>query len=130
MRANNVSLTRSSTSPGEEESRACETACSIQHLMPPWRSAPGWHKMLSANGTGAYSMEAPQLRCGHRFRYVARFGSLVAAFLLCLGVFLLPLPASGSVVPSALAMANLPRFDLVTNGNDHPLDGTYLVAPA
>jgi hypothetical protein len=52
------------------------------------------------------------------------------AFLLCLGVFVLPLPATVSEVPSALAMANLPRFDLETNGNGYPLDGTYLVAPA
>jgi hypothetical protein len=75
-------------------------------------------------------MEARQLRCEHRFRYVARGVSLVVAFLLCLGVFLLPLPATGSEVPSALAVANLPRFDLEANGNDHPLDESYLVAPA
>ena len=75
-------------------------------------------------------MEARQLRCEHRFRYVARGVSLVMAFLLCLGIFLLPLPATGSEVPSALAMANLPRVDQETNGNGHPLDGTYLVAPA
>jgi hypothetical protein len=74
-------------------------------------------------------MEARQLKCEHRFRYVARFGSLVVAFLLCLGVFLLPLPATGSEVPSALAMANLPRVDLLANGNGYPLDETNLVAP-
>ena len=74
-------------------------------------------------------MEARRLRCEHRFRYVARFGSLVVAFLLCLGVFLLPLPATGSEVPSVLAMANMPRLDLETNGNGYPLEGTYLVAP-
>jgi hypothetical protein len=43
-------------------------------------------------------------------------------------VFVLPLPASGSEVPSGLDMANLPRFDLETNGNGQLLDGTYLVA--
>jgi len=75
-------------------------------------------------------MEARQLKCENRFHYVARFGSLVVAFLMCLGVFLLPLRATGSEVPSALAMANLPRVDLETNGNGHPLDGAYLVAPA
>jgi hypothetical protein len=85
-------------------------------------------KLTGVNGTGAYSMEARRLRCEHRFRYVARFGSLVVAFLLCLGVFLLPLPATGSEVPSALAKANLPRLDLETNGNAPPLDGAYLVA--
>jgi hypothetical protein len=78
-------------------------------------------------------MEARRLKCEHRFRYVARFGSLVVAFLLCLGVILLPLPATGSevgsVVPSALAMANMTRLDLETNGNGQLLDGTYLVAP-
>jgi hypothetical protein len=74
-------------------------------------------------------MEARHLKCEHRFRYVARFGSLVVAFLLCLGVLLLPLPATGSEVPSALAMAHSPRLDLATNGNGHPLDETYLVAP-
>ena len=73
-------------------------------------------------------MEARRLRCEHRFRYVARFGSLVVAFLLCLGVFLLPLPATGSEVPSALAMANLSRVDQASNGNSQLLDGTYLVA--
>jgi hypothetical protein len=87
------------------------------------------NKLTGVNGTGAYSMEARRLRCEHRFRYVARFGSLVVAFLLCLGVFLLPLPATGSEVPSALAMANMPRLDLETNGNGYPLEGTYLVAP-
>ena len=88
------------------------------------------NKLTGVNGTGAYSMEARGLRCEHRFRYVARFGSLVVAFLLCLGVFLLPLPATGSEVPSALAMANLPGLDLATDGNGHPLEETYLVAPA
>jgi hypothetical protein len=91
------------------------------------RKAP--NKLTGVNGTGAYSMEARRLRCEHLFRYVARGLSLVVAFLLCLGVFLLPLPATGSEVPSALAMANLPRFDLETDGNGHPLDGTYVVAP-
>jgi hypothetical protein len=52
----------------------------------------------------------------------------VVAFLLCLGVFFVPLPTTGSEVPSALSIANLPRLDLETNGNPHPLDGTYLVA--
>jgi hypothetical protein len=75
-------------------------------------------------------MEARRRRCEHRFRYVARFGSLVVAFLLCLGVFLLPLPATGSELPSALAIANLPRLDVETNGNGHLLEETHLVAPA
>jgi hypothetical protein len=96
------------------------------------RKAP--NKLTALNGTGAYSMEARRPRCEHRFRYVARAGSLVVAFLLCLGVFLLPWPTTGSEVgsevPSALAMANLSRLDLETNGNGHPLDGTYVVAPA
>jgi hypothetical protein len=73
-------------------------------------------------------MEARQLKCEHRFRYVARGVSLVVvAFLLSLGVFLLPLPATGSEVPSALAMANLARLDLATNGNGHALEETYPV---
>jgi hypothetical protein len=75
-------------------------------------------------------MEARQLKCENRFHYVARFGSLVVAFLMCLGVFLLPLRATGSEVPSALAMANLSSLDLETNGNAPPLDGIYLLAPA
>ena len=66
----------------------------------------------------------------NRSRHVARFGSVVVALLLCLGIFLLPLPASGSEVPSALAMTNLPNLDLATNGNGHLLEETYLVAPA
>jgi hypothetical protein len=84
------------------------------------------NKLTGVNGTGAYSMEARRLRCEHLFRYVARGLSLVVAFLLCLGVFLLPLPATGSEVPSALAMANLPRFDLETDGNGHPLNAGLL----
>jgi len=52
------------------------------------------------------------------------------AFLMCLGVFLLPLPTTGSEVPSALATANLSGLDQATNGNPHPLYGIYLVAPA
>jgi hypothetical protein len=87
-------------------------------------------KLTGVNGTGAYSLETRGLKCENRSRYVARLGSLVVAFLVCLGVFLLPLPASGSEVPSALAKANLPGLDLATNGNGHPLDETYLVAPA
>ena len=75
-------------------------------------------------------MEARELSCEHRIRCVARGGLLVMAFLMCLGVFLLPLPATGSEVPSALAMANLPGVDLATNWNGHPLEETYLVAPA
>jgi hypothetical protein len=73
-------------------------------------------------------MEAQRLKCEHRFRYVARFGSLVVAFLVYLGVFFLPLPATGSEVPSALAMANLSHLDQATNGNGQLLDGTYLLA--
>ncbi len=72
-------------------------------------------------------MVTPQLKCEHRFRYVARGVSLVVAFLLCLGVFLLPFPATGSEWPSGLDMANLLRVDQATNGNDYLLDGTYLV---
>jgi hypothetical protein len=73
-------------------------------------------------------MGAQRLKCEHLFRFVARFGSLVVAFLLCLGVFFLPLPATGSEVPSALAMANSPRVHLEMNGNGQLLDGTYLIA--
>ena len=75
-------------------------------------------------------METRRLKCENRFRYVARGGSLVVAFLMCLGVFFLPLPATDSEVPSVLAMANLPSLDLETNGNPQPLEETYLVAPA
>jgi hypothetical protein len=75
-------------------------------------------------------MEARRLKCENRSRYVARGGLLVVAFLMCLGVFLLPLPATGSEVPSAVATANLLRVDQETNGNSHPLGGIYLVTPA
>ncbi len=57
----------------------------------------------------------------------ARGVSLVAAVLLCLGLFLLPLPATGFEMPSALAMANSPGVDQEANGNGYPLDGPYLV---
>src|ERR687897_1768231 len=79
-------------------------------------------KSIRVKGTGAYSMEVRRLRCEHRFRYVSRDVSLVVAFLMGLGVFLLPLRASGSEMPSALAMANSPRVHQETNGNGHPLD--------
>jgi hypothetical protein len=88
------------------------------------------NKLTGVNGIGAYSMETRRLKCENRFRYVARGGSLVVAFLMCLGVFFLPLPATDSEVPSVLAMANLPSLDLETNGNPQPLEETYLVAPA
>jgi hypothetical protein len=91
------------------------------------RKAP---KILTAlNGTGAYPMDARGSTCEHRFRFVARRVSVVVAFLMCLGVFLLPLPATGSEVPSAVGMTNLVRADLATNGNGHPLEGTYVVMP-
>jgi hypothetical protein len=92
------------------------------------RKAP--NKLTGVNGTGAYFMETRGLKCEKRSRYVARGVSVVVALLLCLGVFLLPLPATGSEVPSTLAMGNLPSLDLATNGNGHPLEETYLVAPA
>ena len=91
------------------------------------RKAPT--KLTGVSGpAGAYSMEAPQLRGEHRFRYVARGVSLVIAFMMCLGVFVVPLRVTGSDVPSALAMANLPLPDLETNENAPPLDGIYVVA--
>lgn len=75
-------------------------------------------------------MQAPKLSCERqRFRYVARGVSLVVALLVCFGVFLLPLPASGSAVPSGMDMANMSRVDLETNGNAQLLEGIYLVAP-
>lgn len=55
----------------------------------------------------------------------ARGVSLVAAVLLCLGVLLLSLPATGSEMPSALGMADSPHVDQGANGNGYPLDGTY-----
>ena len=75
-------------------------------------------------------MESRQLECENRFHYVARGVSFVVAFLVCLVVFLLPLPATGSEVPSALAMGNVPSLDQSTNGNAPPFDDTYLLAPA
>lgn len=57
----------------------------------------------------------------------ARVVPLVAAVLLCLGLFLLPLPATGFEVPSALAMANSPGVDQEANEDGYPLDGPYLV---
>jgi hypothetical protein len=86
-------------------------------------------RSVSVKGTGAYSIEARQLRCEHRFRYAARGVSLLVAFLLCLDVFLLPLPATASEEPSALAMSDLVRIDQATNGNSYPLDEPYLVVP-
>ena len=55
--------------------------------------------------------------------------SLVVAFLLCFGVFLLPFSASGAEVPSGLDMANLPRVDQASNGNGNLLNGPYVVGP-
>jgi hypothetical protein len=91
------------------------------------RKAPT--KLTGVNGpAGAYSVEAPQLRGEHRFRYVARGVSLVVACLMCLGVFVVPLRVTGSEVPSALAKVNVPSPDLETDGNAPPLDGIYVVA--
>jgi hypothetical protein len=87
------------------------------------------NNLTGVKGTEAYSMEAQQLRHEERCRHVPRRVSLVVAFLLYLGVFLLPLPATGSEVPSAVTVANLPRVELLANGNGYPLDGTNLVAP-
>ena len=74
-------------------------------------------------------MEARQLRYEERCRYVPRGVSHVVAFLLCLGVFLQPSLATGSEVPSAVNMADLPSVELLANGNGFPLHGTNLVAP-
>jgi hypothetical protein len=87
------------------------------------------NNLTGVKGTEAYSMEARQLRHEERCRYVPRGVSLVVAFLLCLGVFLQPSPATGSEVPSAVTMADLPSVELLANGNGYPLDGTNLVAP-
>jgi hypothetical protein len=84
-------------------------------------------RRVGAKGTGAYSMEARQLSHEHRFRDVPRGVLLLVALLLCLDVFLLPLPASGSEEPSALAMSNFLRVDQATNGTSYPLDEPYLV---
>ena len=66
----------------------------------------------------------------NRFRYVARGVSLAVSLLICLGVFLIPLPITASEGPSVLAVANLPRADQETNGDSNPLEGAYLFAPA
>jgi hypothetical protein len=87
------------------------------------------NKLSGVNGTEVHSMGARQLECEHRFRYVARGVSLVVALLLCLGVFLLPLPTTGSEAPSAVTMTNMARLELIANDNGYLLDGTYLVAP-
>jgi hypothetical protein len=52
--------------------------------------------------------------------------SLVAVILLCLGVFVAPLTATGPGEPSSLAMADSPRVDQGADGNGYPLDGSYL----
>src|SRR5829696_6406412 len=71
------------------------------------------------------------MRLSKSWRF-ARGVSHVAAVLLCLGVllFLLTLPAAGSAVSSALAMANVAHTDRGANGNAPPLAGTYLLALA
>ncbi len=66
----------------------------------------------------------------NHFRYVARGVSLVVALLICLGVFLMPLPTTVSEGPSVPAMADLPRAEQETNGDSNPLEGGYLLAPA
>jgi hypothetical protein len=52
----------------------------------------------------------------------------VAAVLLCLWVLVVPLLAIGSEVSPALA--NSPHLDQDADGNDFPLDSTYLLMPA
>jgi hypothetical protein len=75
-------------------------------------------------------METRRPRGQNHSRYLAGGGSVVVALLLCLGVLLLPLGATGSEVPSALSMANVPSLDQERNGSGQPLDGIYLLAPA
>jgi hypothetical protein len=95
----------------------------------PYLLSKAPNNLTGVKGTEAYSMEARQLRHEERCRYAPRGVSLVVAFLLCLGVFLQLSPATGSEVPSAVTMADLPSVELLANGNGHPLDETYLVAP-
>jgi hypothetical protein len=95
----------------------------------PYLLSKAPNNLTGVKGTEAYSMEARQLRHEERCRYVPRGVSLVVAFLLCLGVFLQPSPATGSEVPSAVTMADLPSVELLANGKGYPLDETYLVAP-
>ena len=71
-------------------------------------------------------MEAQRLKCEHRFRDVARFGSLVVAFLLCLGVFVLPLPATGSEVPSLDDAYLVTPGDEAEDGEKSPLKAELL----
>jgi hypothetical protein len=81
------------------------------------------------NGTGAFAIDALQLRCEHLLRYVARGALLVVALLICLGVFLPPLPTTASEAPSAPATtADSSRLDQETNGGGIPLDGIYVLA--
>ena len=71
-------------------------------------------------------MEAQRLKCEHRFRDVARFGSLVVAFLLCLGVFFLPLPATGSEVSSLDDAYLVTLGDEAEDGEKTPLKAELL----
>jgi hypothetical protein len=95
----------------------------------PYLLSKAPNNLTGVKGTEAYSMEARQLRHEERCRYAPRGVSLVVAFLLCLGVFLQLSPATGSEVPSAVTMADLPSVELLANGKGYPLDETYLVAP-
>ncbi len=63
-------------------------------------------------------------------RQFAHYASLVAAAaLLCIGI-LLSWTANGSEVPNTYAKADAYQMVQGTNGDEHPLNGSYLVVPA
>jgi hypothetical protein len=74
-----------------------------------------------------YNTGVMRLFGSRRFAHCALL--VAAALLLCLGPFL-SWTATGPEVPGTLAKADWAQRDHGANGDEHPLNGTYLVMPA
>src|SRR5215212_5627020 len=75
--------------------------------------------------TGA-STTTRVMRLYNSWRFTRSASLPTTTILLCLGVFLLCWPASGTEVSAALTMADAPLAEQAHNGDEQPLDGNYI----
>jgi hypothetical protein len=66
------------------------------------------------------------MRAFSSWRFGRSASLLTTGVLLCLGVFLLWWPASGSDVSTAFPIADAPHVEQSANGNGDPIDDNYL----
>jgi hypothetical protein len=66
------------------------------------------------------------MRLYNSWRFTRSASLPTTTILLCLGVFLLCWPASGTEVSAALTMADAPPAEQAHNGDEQPLDGDYI----